>query len=57
MAHEKILIIDDEEAVRRLIKRSLMQENYSFQEADSGQAALEILQSEVFDLIILDVML
>lgn len=57
MAHEKILIIDDEEAVRRLIKRSLMQENYSFQEAGSGQEALEILHSEGFDLIILDVML
>jgi DNA-binding response OmpR family regulator len=57
VAHEKILIIDDEAAIRRLIKKSLMQENYCFQEAGSGQAALEILQSQVFDLIILDVML
>lgn len=57
MEAEAILIVDDEEYIRKLIKKSLVHENYSIMEADSGQTALEILKAEVFDLIILDVML
>jgi len=57
MAMERILIIDDEDYIRRLIKKSLVHENYLFAEAASGQSALKILTTEIFDLIILDVML
>jgi DNA-binding response OmpR family regulator len=57
MAKEKILIVDDEESVRKLIKKSLIHENYLIEEASSGQSALAILQDNAFDLIILDVML
>jgi DNA-binding response OmpR family regulator len=57
MAKEKILIVDDEEYIRKLIKKSVIQENYLFEEASSGQSALELLKTESFDLIILDVML
>ena len=57
MAMEKILIIDDEDYIRKLIKKSLIHENYSFFEADSAQSAMNILKNGIFDLIILDVML
>lgn len=57
MAGERILIVDDEESVRKLIKKSLIHENYSIVEASSGQLALTILNDAVFDLIVLDVML
>ena len=57
MAKEKILIVDDEEYIRKLIKKSLIHENYLFEEAACGQSALEILKKEIFDLIILDVTL
>lgn len=57
MAKEKILIVDDEEYMRRLIKKSLIKENYLFQEASSAREALEYLKDDVFNLIILDIML
>jgi DNA-binding response OmpR family regulator len=57
MAKERILIVDDEDSVRKLIKRSLIHENYIMEEASSGQSALAILKDNIYDLIILDVML
>jgi CheY-like chemotaxis protein len=39
MAKEKILIVDDEEYIRKLIIKSVIQENYIFEEASSGQSA------------------
>ena len=57
MAKERILIVDDEECVRKLIKRSLIHENYYIEEASCGESALAILKDSVFDLIILDLML
>jgi DNA-binding response OmpR family regulator len=57
MAKEKILIVDDEEYIRKAIKKSLVHEAYVFEEADSGETALAILRGGIFDLIILDVML
>ncbi len=57
MAKENILIIDDEEYIRKIIKKSLMQENYSIYEATSGEEALNIIESIPFKLIILDIML
>lgn len=57
MSKEKILLVDDEEYIRKLIKKSLIHENYSFAEAADSQTALDILKSETFDMIILDIML
>ncbi len=54
---EKILIIDDEEYIRKLVKKSLQYENYLIKEAACGESAIEVLKAETFDLIILDVML
>ncbi len=57
MANEKVLIVDDEEYIRKLIRKSLLLENYLIEEASCAEEALIHLKNNVFDLIILDVML
>jgi two-component system, OmpR family, response regulator ResD len=53
----KILIVDDEERIRRLLKMYLERENYVIEEAENGEIAIEkALQSE-YDLILLDLMM
>lgn len=51
----QILIVDDEPNICRTIKMVLEGEGYRVQTADSGEAALETLQQEVIDLVLLDV--
>lgn len=57
MTNGRILIVDDEEYMRKLIKRSLIHENYLIEEASCAQSAILILKNYVFDLIILDLTL
>ena len=52
-----ILVIDDEEIVRKKIKKVLVDKNYNVEEATDGQNAIDILQNKSFDLIILDVVM
>lgn len=53
----KILIVDDEERIRRLLKLYLTKEGYYTQEAEDGHSAIEKIQTEEFDLVLLDIML
>lgn len=58
MKHEyRVLIVDDEQEMRELIRLYLEKEGYLCQEAEDGEAALELLQKESFDLILLDIMM
>lgn len=57
MAKEKILVVDDEEHIRRLIKRTLETENMVVNLACSGHEAIEALQASEFDLVVLDVIM
>lgn len=57
MQNLKILIVDDEENIREVIKEYSTLEGYQVMEADSGVKALELLNSEKFDLMILDIMM
>lgn len=50
----RLLLVDDEENILRSLKRLLRREPYELVTADSGQAALEILETERIDLIISD---
>ncbi len=50
-----ILIVDDEEAIRRLLKRRLTGEGYHCQEAGSANRALNELQNNEIELVILDI--
>ncbi len=46
MAKGKILIVDDEEDVREVLKLHLEGENYSILEAEDGEVAIKVLRSE-----------
>ena len=60
MAEEKkpsILLVEDEENLHEALKLNLELEGYEVSSAYDGAAALKAIQSEYFDLLILDVML
>ncbi|MBN2838293.1 MAG: response regulator transcription factor [Fusobacteriaceae bacterium] len=54
---KKILIVEDEDRMRKLVKDYLVKWGYSVVEADDGYKALEVFNKEQPDLIILDVMI
>jgi two-component system response regulator ResD len=53
----RILVVDDEERIRRLIRMYLEREKYSIDEAEDGETALEMALNQDYDLILLDLML
>lgn len=53
----KVLIIDDEELIRGVIKEYCLNENYQVREAGNGLEALDILKKEKVDAIVLDIMM
>ena len=52
-----IMIVEDEERLRKLIRKYLLLEGYNVHEAANGLDALDIFETETIDLIILDVMM
>jgi len=52
-----ILVVDDEDDIRFLLKKILEKEGYGISEAESAKKALEKLSSEKVDLVLLDVMM
>ena len=54
-AHQKILIVDDEEPIRILYKQELEDEGYEVLLASNAYEALDIADKESFDLMILDI--
>ena len=55
LKQESILIVDDEEAIRRLLHQKLSDEGYQCLEAVNAEQALEKLVSNAISLVILDV--
>lgn len=53
----KILVVDDEERIRRLLKMYLEREHFAIDEAADGDQALELALNNDYDLILLDLML
>ncbi|WP_066175386.1 response regulator [Bacillus marinisedimentorum] len=53
----KLLVVDDEERIRRLLRMYLERENYQIEEAADGEEALEKALNDDFDLILLDLMM
>ena len=53
----KILIVDDDEAIARLLSEILRSEGFSTRECLSGPAALEALAQDDFQLVLLDIMM
>lgn len=56
VAH-RILVVDDEDRIRRLLRMYLEKEGYVITEAEDGETALTLALGEDFDLILLDLML
>ena len=54
---ESILIVDDEVAIRELIKYNLAKEGYKVSCAADGEQALKLMDKNNYDLVILDLML
>ena len=50
----KILVIDDEEGIRRGIQRMLTHEGQQVATADNGQTGIDALRAETFDLLLVD---
>ncbi|HSU29360.1 MAG TPA: GAF domain-containing protein, partial [Chitinophagaceae bacterium] len=55
--HATILIVDDDESIRSLLKQELGDAGYIVEEAGNGKEALECVRKRKPDLIILDVMM
>ncbi|MFC0299401.1 response regulator transcription factor [Virgibacillus soli] len=53
----KILVVDDEERIRRLLKMYLEREEFIIEEAENGRDALEMALQNDYDLILLDLMM
>lgn len=54
---KKILIVDDEEQIRNILRIYLVREGYEISEAEDGEKGLKLFYEKPFDLVILDVML
>lgn len=57
MSSRKILVVDDDPTMVKLINVNLKLNNYSVVEATSGEQALDVLAAETVDLIVLDIMM
>lgn len=53
----KLLVVDDEERIRRLLKMYLEREGYVVEEAENGQIALQLALENEYNCILLDIMM
>jgi two-component system, OmpR family, response regulator ResD len=53
----KILVVDDEERIRRLLRMYLERENYTVIESENGEDALQLALEVDYDLILVDIMM
>lgn len=51
----KILVVDDEDALRTVLSGELVSEGYEVRTASDGDEAMSGLQKETFDLVLLDI--
>ena len=53
----RILLVDDEEAIQKLLTFPMEKEGYTIVQAMDGETALEKFREQPFDLVVLDIML
>ncbi len=53
----KILVIEDEELVRKVVEFRLKKEGYDVYQAKDGGEALELIEQHQFDVILVDIMI
>jgi two-component system KDP operon response regulator KdpE len=54
MSSGRILVVDDEPQIRRVLRATLTSHGYEFYEARTGEEALEAIRANRFDLVLLD---
>jgi len=50
-----ILVVDDDPQIRRVMRTTLVAQGYEVSDAPTGEAALDLIRSEKYDLVLLDV--
>lgn len=55
MSVARLLIVDDEPQIRRVLKAALAAQGYEVADARSGEEALEAIRAQRYDLVLLDV--
>lgn len=53
----KILVVDDEDLIRNVIREYLIKDNYTVDEASNGEDAIEKVKNNDYNLIIMDIMM
>lgn len=53
----KVLVVDDDPSIRRLIVVALRRDGYAFVEAANGREALDVMRREHPDVVVLDLMM
>jgi len=54
---KRILVVEDEEHIRKFIKINLEREGFVVEEAGTGEEGLNIVKSKSIDVVVLDIML
>ncbi len=53
----KLLLVDDEQQIREMIKKYAIHERYEVEEACNGEQAVELAQNNEYDIIVMDIMM
>ena len=51
----KILVVDDDTSLRKMLEAVLTDDGYNIKEADDGQHAIEAVEEQFYDLILMDI--
>lgn len=51
----RILVIDDQDSIRRVVRRALEQDGHEVFDASDGELGMEILESHSFNVVITDI--
>jgi DNA-binding NtrC family response regulator len=51
----RILVIDDQEPIRRVVRRALEQDGQEVFDANDGEIGMELLETQTFDVVITDI--
>lgn len=54
---KKILVVDDEQDILKSVKMLLDNDGYNVTAVDNGKKALQLLQKEKFDLVLIDILM